>query len=176
MSHDVIARCTRAGVTSWSNVARQLGRSVDSVRSEFDPEYLRVRMWPHVCEVVEPEPEVDENDTRSPYPKSVGMRARILALLERQMMSVEALSGFLQSPVNSVRARLDRMLDAQLVFHDGCYPRSWGLLEVGGQRRIYGASELSTHVPAHIDNDQRAVLKGIRVEMRGGQKRNWVRS
>lgn len=41
MSSEVLARCTRNGVTSWSNVAKQLGLSVDQARSRHDPEYLK---------------------------------------------------------------------------------------------------------------------------------------
>lgn len=37
----VVRRCTRNGVTLWQHVAKQLGRSVDSVRQEYDPEYRR---------------------------------------------------------------------------------------------------------------------------------------
>lgn len=133
----IITRCTRNGVTAWQSVALQLGRSVDSVRSEHDPNYLKVRPWPHPCEVVEPEPVIDLDDMSSPYPKGEGMKARILALLERQSMSAELLSSFLHSPVNSVRARLDRLFDGGKVYHDGRYPRTWGLMEADGTRRVY---------------------------------------
>lgn len=37
----VIARCTRNGHISWAQVAKQLGRSVESVRQEFDRAYRR---------------------------------------------------------------------------------------------------------------------------------------
>lgn len=37
----VIARCTRNGHISWAQVAKQLGRPVESVRQEFDPTYRR---------------------------------------------------------------------------------------------------------------------------------------
>lgn len=131
MSHDVIARCTRAGVTSWSNVARQLGRSVDSVRSEFDAEYLRVRPWPHVCEVIAPEPEVDVNDTRSLRPKGPGLKLLILATLQNGPLSAETISCVLVRTVNSIRARLDRLHDAECVVHDGRYPRTWKLTAKG---------------------------------------------
>lgn len=139
----IIQRCTRDGHVAWAQVARQLGRSVDSVRAQHDPSYMRAHIW---APSREPQPEmveeVDENDMTSPYPKGIGMKAKILALLERQMMSVETLASFLQSPPNSVRARLDRLLEAGRVYHDSAFPRSWGLTEDDGQNRVYAATAL----------------------------------
>lgn len=37
----IITRCTGPGGVRWQHVAQQTGRSVHSVRAEFDPTYLR---------------------------------------------------------------------------------------------------------------------------------------
>lgn len=36
-----IATCTRNGKTSWNAVANMMGRCVHSVRSDYDPTYLK---------------------------------------------------------------------------------------------------------------------------------------
>lgn len=133
----IIARCTRNGITSWQNVAAQMGRSVDGVRSDYDPMYLKIRPWPHPCEEVEPEAE--PTDLSSPYAKPEPLKDRILKLLTVQSMSAEILSHALNSPRNSIRARLDRMLDAGLVQHDGRYPRTWSLAGQGAQSNARAA-------------------------------------
>jgi len=145
----VIARCTRNGVTSWQQVARQLGRSVDSVRCAYDPQYLKVRPWPHPCEEVaspvEPELELEPTDLSSPHPKGESLKVRILKLLAVQSMSSEILAHALNVPRNSIRARLDRLLDAGKVCHDGRYPRTWAIAGQSPQvavTPISGMSEL----------------------------------
>lgn len=144
----IIAACTRNGVTSWQNVARQLGRSVDSVRCAYDPQYLHIRPWPHVCEVV-PHPDesmedpLEPNDadipTNSPYDKGPGMKAQILCLLTRHgPMSVEALSGLLNRTKLSVRKRLNDMRAELLVCNDsggqhnsGTFGWTWSITKTG---------------------------------------------
>lgn len=37
----IIARCSRDGRTSWAQVAKQLGTSIDRARSQHDPSYRR---------------------------------------------------------------------------------------------------------------------------------------
>ena len=39
--HTIINRCTRDGRVAWQHVAQQLGKPVHSVRSAFDPDYMR---------------------------------------------------------------------------------------------------------------------------------------
>lgn len=143
-THDVISRCTRNGHTAWQQVACQLGCSVDSVRAQFDPTYMRAHIW---APSREPQPEMipDENDLSSPYPKPPGLKVEILKLLNRNRMSAEELSLALLSPVNSIRARLDRLHDAGQVYHDGAYPRTWGIVDLDGVRRNYASSPLGTY-------------------------------
>lgn len=129
----VIARCTRGGHIQWHQVAKQLGQSVDTVRVQHDPSYLNARPWPHKCEAVTPggEPdmiELEPTDLSSPHEKPEPLKDRILKLLHVQSMSAEILGSALSSPRNSIRARLDRLLDAGLVCHDGRYPRTWSLV------------------------------------------------
>lgn len=133
----ILARCTRDGATAWQQVAKQLGRSVDSVRAELDPGYLKVRPWPHPCEEVEPEP-VDENDTRSLAPKGPGMKLEILRQLQNGPSSAETLANRLRRPVNSIRARLDRLQGGFLVCHDNRYPRTWSLTAKGLRTAVTG--------------------------------------
>lgn len=104
----IIARCTRNGITSWQAVAKQMGLSVDAVRSRYDAAYLKVRPWPHPCEAV-------------PHPdgaKGPGLKALILNQLGKHAMSVEDLAYRLQRPVNSIRARLAQMRQCGLVESD----------------------------------------------------------
>lgn len=123
---ETIARCTRNGYTAWQQVANQLGRSVDSVRAQHDPTYMRAHIW---APTRQPDPEMlpDENDLSSPHPKAPGLKVEILALLREGPWSAETLAMRLNRPVNSIRARLDRLMDEFLVCHDGRYPRSWVL-------------------------------------------------
>lgn len=39
----IIARCTVGGMTRWQAVANMLGRCLHSVRSEYDPTYLKLQ-------------------------------------------------------------------------------------------------------------------------------------
>ena len=55
---EVVERCTRNGVTSWTSVARQLGCSVDRARLLGDPGYFEVRPWP----LAEPAGDADDAD------------------------------------------------------------------------------------------------------------------
>jgi hypothetical protein len=136
---EIVRRCTRDGVTSWQSVAKQLGLSVDAARSRYDPAYLRARPWPHPCEEVpHPDAPIDENDVHSLAPKGPGLKALILRHLQTGPASVETLANRLQRPVNSIRARLDRLLDEFLVCHDDCYPRSWSLTAKGLRMAVTG--------------------------------------
>lgn len=134
----IIARCTRNGVTAWQAVALQLGVSVDKARCDHDPSYLKVRPWPHACEAVTPEPEVDIEDMSSPYVKGPGLKALILTALQHGPMSAETLASTLIRPVNSIRARLDRLTDDFLVCNDGRFPRSWSLTAKGLRVAVTG--------------------------------------
>lgn len=41
MANNVIDRCTRNGHVAWQAVAMMLGRCAHSVRSDYDPTYLK---------------------------------------------------------------------------------------------------------------------------------------
>lgn len=137
--HAVIERCTRDGVTSWQQVAKQLGRSVDSVRAQFDPRYLRAHVW---APTREPDPDlappIDENDTRSLAPKGPGLKVQILQYLQHGPECVEIIAIRLARPVNSIRARLDRLLEIGAVSHDGRYPRTWRVTPSGLRMSVTG--------------------------------------
>jgi DNA-binding transcriptional ArsR family regulator len=139
-AEQIISRCTRDGVVAWSQVAKQLGRSVDSVRAQYDPGYERAYCWAPSREPIPPaapedliEPDVDENDMSSPYVKPTPLKERIMRLLSVQSMCAETLAHALNCPKNSIRARLDRLYDAGLVTHDGRYPRTWSIAGQGAQ-------------------------------------------
>lgn len=127
--HDIIAANTRGGHTSWQNVARQLGRSVDSVRAQFDPGYERAHVWaPSRDPIPQPRPEdvvipFDENDTSSPYVRGPGLKAEILCLLSRHAgLSVDDIASHLQRPVLSVRKRLNVLREEGRVTCSGRHP------------------------------------------------------
>lgn len=147
MSHDVVKRCTRDGVTSWQNVAAQLGCSVESARKRFDPQYLPIRPWPHPCEEIAPEV-VDENDTHSLAPKGPGMRMEVICLLHRLgHLSSADIANRLGKPVNSVRARLSQIKAEGWVENDGfgrangLFEWTWKLTEAGRLVAVTGCAE-----------------------------------
>ena len=139
----IIARCTRNGVTSWQNVALQLGMSVDACRKRFDMHYLPVRVWPHPCAPVAAPVAaevVDEADVHSMAYKGPGMRVEIAILLKRHgSLSVSAIAGRLNRTCNSVRMRLSRMQKDGWVENDslgrrnGTYEWTWSLTALGVQ-------------------------------------------
>lgn len=142
---DIIAACTRNGATSWQNVARQLGRSVDSVRAQYDAGYERAYVWAPTREAApEPAPEdlIEPADAdipmNSPHAKGPSLRILILQRLQHGAQSADTVANFLHRPVNSVRARLDRLLDDFLVCHDGRYPRTWSLTAKGLRIAVTG--------------------------------------
>lgn len=125
--HDLIARNTRNGHTAWQNVARQLGRSVDSVRAQFDPTYARAHIW---APSREPQPEMipDENDLHSPHPKGPGLKCEIAAALATSSACAETIAARLARPINSIRARLAEMQASGIVRCDGHRPGTWSLI------------------------------------------------
>jgi hypothetical protein len=139
---EIIARCTRDGVVSWQHVARQLGRSVDSVRAQFDSGYGRawVAMPSRDLEDEEPPPD-SEVPVTSPYTKGPGLKLEILRDLQHGPRSVETIANQLVRPVNSIRARLDRLLEIGAVSHDGRYPRTWSLTATGLRISVTGCED-----------------------------------
>lgn len=140
---EIIARCTRDGHVSWQHVAAQLGRSVDSVRAQFDQTYMRAHIWAPergARPEMEPDPAdvFDIEDTSSPHPKGPGLKVLILGVLANGAESAELIAIRLQRPVNSIRARLDRLQGDFLVCHDGCYPRTWSLTAKGLRIHVTG--------------------------------------
>ena len=128
----IIARCTRGGVVSWQNVAQQLGRSVDSVRAECDPTYMRSHIW---APSREPRPEMeppevipDENDTRSPHERGPDMRTKIVACLTRGCASAETIAAAIGHGVASVRVHLTWMKQEGTISRlPGVRPYTWRL-------------------------------------------------
>lgn len=116
----VIARCTRGGITSWQQVSKQLGLSVDAARCRYDPEYLHIRPWPHPCEAVaHPDEPIDENDTSSPHPKGPTLEVRISAILDSLgALSVADIACRLNISAGSARDALSTMRKAGKVEND----------------------------------------------------------
>lgn len=128
---DVIARCTRDGHTAWQQVANQLGRSIDSVRAQHDPSYMRAHIW---APSREPQPEMipDPNDLSSPYVKGPGLKCEIVNLLRRRSATAETLATMLGKTTESIRNRLTDLKAANIVEHDGYHlPYTWRLTAVG---------------------------------------------
>lgn len=128
----IIARCTRDGHVAWSQVARQLGRSVDSVRAQHDPSYLRAYVWAPSREAdPDLEPPVDENDTSSPHVRQAPIRDRILHLLAVQTASAQTLALALNTTVGCAKVNLSRLAQSGMVRHDRSYPYTWELTIIG---------------------------------------------
>lgn len=144
MNAAIIARNTRNGHTAWQHVAAQLGRSVDSVRAQFDPSYMRAHIW---APSREPQPEMipDENDTHAPHPKGAGLKCQIIAYLNRRPATAETIAAWLAKTPESIRVRLNALKADKLVEHDGFrLPYVWSLTAAGrlkvaaGQRNASG--------------------------------------
>lgn len=137
----IIARCTRGGTTSWQQVAKQLGRSVDSVRAQYDRQYLHSRPWTHPCEEVEPEPDIetmtDAEAYKSPNPKGEGLKVTLLKLLDRhQHLTADDMAQRTSNAANTVRSRLSELLHEGFVQNDqaiqrGSTERTWSLTTAG---------------------------------------------
>lgn len=148
-AHDIIARCTRDGVTAWQHVAAQLGCSMDAARRGYDPNYMNARPWPVLCVEITQEGEIiDENDTHSLAPKGPGMRMDIACLLKRHgSLPVEAIAGRLNRPRNSVRMRLSQMHAKGWVENDsrgranGVIEWTWRLTDKGMALAVTGCAE-----------------------------------
>lgn len=175
---EIIAANTRAGHTSWQNVARQLGRSVDSVRAQYDHGYERAYVWaPSRSPMAQAEPEdlIEPDDadipTSSPYVRGPGLKFEILCLLQVRQASVEELAGRLAKTTLSIRKRLNDLKADGAVFCDNGIPRTWGLIEKDGTHRLYGASPLGAYRGTNTpDGSQRSAMIHLSTEMRGGQR------
>lgn len=130
MNAEIIERNTRNGHTAWQHVACQLGRSVDSVRAQFDPTYMRAHI--HVpSREHQPEMIPDENDLRSPHPKT-NLKCEIMKLLKRRSATAETLATMLGKTSESIRTRLTALKSDKLVEHDGFrLPYVWNLTDAG---------------------------------------------
>lgn len=135
MSADVIQRCTRNGVVIWSQVAKQLGCSIE--RAKMLCGYPAPRQDP---QQIAPEPDVDAMTDaeafRSPYAKTDGLKALLMALLGRHStLSCEQLAVMASSTPNSVRKRLWSLRQAGMVESDErrgrATPSSWWLTPAG---------------------------------------------
>jgi hypothetical protein len=124
MSTELIARHTRNGVTAWQAVARMLGRSVDSVRSQYDPSYLKIRPWPHPCEEVVV---IDFDDMRSPHVRPPPLRVRILALLAKQSASAQTIAAMTCSSLETTKMTLSRMKRDGMIQHTDRMPYTWSV-------------------------------------------------
>lgn len=132
---DVINRCTRDGHTSWQSVSRQLGRSVDSVRGQYDPTYLRSHLW---APTRSPEPAMampeNEDDTSSPYAKTDPLPIRIIAVLKRGGQSAATIASLTGTTLNSAQVRLTAMKHEGIVKHSERIPYTWTLAEIGQRK------------------------------------------
>lgn len=127
MSAAVLAKCTRNGVVSWSNVAKMLGCSVETAKARCG--HLTPRQDP---QQIGEWAMTDAEAYRSPHPKTDGMKALILALMDRNgSMSAEALAVLCSSTPNSIRMRLSQLGAAGYVAHDGRWPRTFWLTADG---------------------------------------------
>lgn len=141
IGNPVVDRCTRGGATSWQQVAKQLGRSVDSVRAQFDPTYLRAHVWaptrgpePDMATpTVEPDPEAlpDAEAYRSPHSAGPGLKALILTALDRCPASAETIATRISRTPESVRVRLSCLKADGLVVHDERPPYTWVITDAG---------------------------------------------
>jgi hypothetical protein len=131
-AQDIIDRCTRNGVTAWANVAKQLGRSVDSVRAQHDQSYMRAHIWApsreHQPEMEAPE---DPDDTRSPHVKPVPLKVRVLAVLGKHSLSAETLAAATGTTLGCAKWQLSVMKREGSVQHTTRLPYTWSLTDAG---------------------------------------------
>lgn len=127
-ARDLIARCTRNGVISWQQVAKQLGCSVDRAQRMYattprqDPQQLAELL-------------TNAEAYKSPHPKGDGLKAAILGLLERHgQLSVADIAARTRSTPATVRGMLRDLTHAGLVENDQArmkFERSWKLTATG---------------------------------------------
>jgi hypothetical protein len=130
-AQDIIARNTRNGVTSWAQVAKQLGCSVDSARAQHDPAYARAHIW---APSREPQPEmeeIDESDLSSPHAKPVRLKVRILMILGKHTMSAATIAATLGTTLGCAKKELSVMKRDGAIKHTKGYPYTWSLTEAG---------------------------------------------
>lgn len=142
---DIITRNTRNGYTSWQNVARQLGRSIDSVRAQYDHSYMRAHIW---APTREPEPEMEEppcaRDTSSPYIRGPILRVRIISTLSRHTASAQTLASMVGTTIGCARVQLSALKSEGIVQHTARMPYTWSLTDKGKAEATTGASNAST--------------------------------
>lgn len=120
----IIDRCTANGHTRWQHVAQQLGTSVDSVRSQFDPTYMRAYIGPG--RLPEPTPHEEPSNLSSPRVR-VLMRDKIINRLKLGSASAQAIAASIGHGVSSVRDTLNDMSYAGLIEHTQRLPYTWSL-------------------------------------------------
>lgn len=133
---EVIRRCTRDGVTSWAQVAKQLGRSVDSVRAQFDVTYLRAYVWAPSREADPDLAPPDEDDTRSPHVRPVRLKVRILAILGKHTLSAATIAAALGTTLGCAKSQLSVMKREGLIKHTKGYPYTWSLTQIGAEMLV----------------------------------------
>lgn len=127
--HAIIERCTRDGHTCWQHVAGQMGRSVDSVRAQFDQTYMRAHIW---APSREPQPEMEPNlaDLSSPHIKQ-RVRDRILIILGACTASAQTIAAMTNATLGSAKANLSYMKRDGLVASTHRQPYTWSLTVEG---------------------------------------------
>lgn len=123
-AHAIISRCTRDGRVLWQHVAQQMGISLDSVRSQFDPTHRRgevqaVSITPRPAPVRRPA----HTATFGP------LGDKIIEILRHGPLAgadIVERTGGLQ---NSVYTRLGQLVSAGRIEHNDGFPRIWRLVD-----------------------------------------------
>jgi hypothetical protein len=121
-AHQIIHRCTRDGRVLWQHVALQMGMSLDSVRSQFDPTHRRT-----APQAAAPRPAPIRRPAHTVTYGPLGDKI-IDALRHGPLAGADVVerTGGLQ---NSVYTRLGQLAKAGRVNHNDSYPRIWRLVE-----------------------------------------------
>src|ERR1700761_8523507 len=127
MSTDLIARCTRNGTIQWSQVAKQLGVSVDRAQRMYaptprqDPQQIGDWAMP------------DQQAHKSPRAKSESHKRQIITLLDRHgSLSVDDLASRLRATPASIRKTMFELTQLKLCQSDNASDkcgRTWSLTQ-----------------------------------------------
>lgn len=119
--HAVITRCTGPGGVRWQHVAQQLGRSVDSVRCEFDPTYRQDERPPSIAAVVQPDE--GEKPPRRPAPEC---GAKFLQPALTALLNGPLDGGKLAEATGAIRSSVSRRMTTLIQKGWAVRYRQWG--------------------------------------------------
>ena len=128
-AYAIIARCTRCGKIMWQHVANQMGRSVESVRQQFDQTY-GAKM---VCEAIETDNPladdsiIDFDRISVARVKPLPLREKFLIILAKHTASAATLATITNTTLGTAKWQLSTMKADGLVTHTARQPYTWSI-------------------------------------------------